>query len=543
MLGKTSRRGRRATALGLAGVVFALSSAAEAAPKWLRLSFTGDTSTSMSVTWNTDVVEGTEVHYGTTPGSLTETVTGTSFQANSSLGHVHEVTLANLLPNTTYHYVAGSTNGGFSAEQEFKTGPAQSDTCGSFKFVFLGDNRPDPIFGGGENWPEILGQSSVHQPAFALNGGDLVIDGEEIDEWKSLLGWTETVASTVPFMPCIGNHDNGPGEGDGANYNQLFSLPRSTGTNGSGTEDYYYFTYGNAVFVALSTDTFSAGTPKFADQAAWLDEVLTNNPRKWKFVYYHKPTYSHEAFFSISHAPNEAGQNEAFVSIIDKHHVDVVFTSHNHWYERFEPSACGTQGNPGSTTACSVGANNFAQGTIYYVTGGAGAFTIPALLCGSETGRASCSGDHHYLLVDIKDETMKIETWGAFPQNNQVIDSVTVTKSADVCVDPPDAGPDAAAEAGPDAAAEAGPDGAADSSPPDAAPPPDAGTPDTGSTSDAGGSGGGSSDAGHVSNPSVATSSDDGGCGCRTTATGTGKGTFALLVLAFGALIRRRRGQ
>lgn len=418
MVGEAKQVGRAVMAVALVGAWVGLSSAAQAAPKWLRLSYTEDTSATMTVAWNTDASEQSQVKYGTSQADLTETVSGTSFQANGSLGYVHEVTLTGLSPKTQYFYVAGSDAGGFSAPQSFTTGPVQHEKCGGVKFVFLGDNRPDPTLGGGENWPQILGQSSLHQPAFVLNGGDLVIDGPEIDEWKDFLGWTETVASTIPFMPGIGNHDNGPGEGDGANYNQLFALPRSSGPNGSGTEDYYFFTYGNAIFVSLSTETYTGGTPKFGTQAAWLDEVLTNNPRKWKFVYYHKPTYTHEAFFSISHEANEADQNEAFVSVIDKHHVDVVFTSHNHWYERFEPSACGTEGKPGSSSACSVGPTNFDQGTIYFVSGGAGAFTIPGFLCGSEAGRAECSGDHHYIVVDIVNEMMKIETWGAFPQDN-----------------------------------------------------------------------------------------------------------------------------
>lgn len=520
-----------------------IASTAIAAPKWLRLSYTGDTSTTMTVAWNTDAAEATEVRYGTNQANLDKTATGTSFVANGSLGHVHETTLTELEPNTTYYYVAGSSSGGFSAPQAFKTGPSQHEACGKFRFVFLGDNRPDPTFGGGENWPEILGQSAVHQPSFVVNGGDLVIDGPEIEEWKDFLGWTETVASTTPFMPCIGNHDNGPGEGDGANYNQLFALPRSTGPNGSGTEDYYFFTFANAIFVSLSTESFTGGTPKFATQAAWLDEVLTNNPRKWKFVNYHKPTYTHEAFFSISHESNEAGQNEAFVTVIDKHHVDVVFTSHNHWYERFHPSACGNQGNPGSGTACSVGPTAFDQGTVYYVSGGAGAFTIPGFLCGSEDGRAKCSGDHHYIVADIQDEVLKLDTWGAFPQSNQVIDTVTITKPADSCTTPPDAGVDAG---------DSGPlDAAPDAPTPDASETPDANdatatdssTPtDSGATNDAAttpDANGGTSGSGGAASGSQA--GDDGGCGCRIVERNSGWGFAAWALLLAGLAMSRRR--
>jgi hypothetical protein len=484
-------------ALAASATVLALAfpGDAHAAPRGLRLSFTGDTSTTMTVSWNTDAAADTEVRYGTSPGSYTGSTPGTSFQATSGLGFVHEVTLTKLSPSTVYYYVAGSAAGGYTKESSFKTGPAQDQACGSFKFVFTGDNRPDPTFGGGQNWPQILGQSVGQDPEFALNGGDLVTDGDNIDGWNDFLGWTEAVASTIAFMPTIGNHDNGPGDGDTANYNQLFALPRSQGTFGSGTEDYYFFTYGNAIVVALSTEGFKGGSGAFGNQAAWLDEVLTANPRKWKFVFYHAPSYTKEVVFSVSHPPNEEGQNAALIPIFDKYHVDVVFTSHNHWYERFEPTACANKGDSGSSDPCPVGASNYAQGTVFYVSGGAGAFTIPAFLCGSMTGRAKCSGDHHYIVADIKNETLKLDTWAAYPQTNQVIDSITITKAAESCAAPPDAGtPDTGApdtgisdsglDAGVvDAAFDAGavPDGAAqpDVSGTDEGPAADRGQPDT----------------------------------------------------------------
>jgi MYXO-CTERM domain-containing protein len=512
------------------------SAVGAAAPSYLRLSYTDDTESSMTVTWNTTVSTGTEVMLGTSPGSYTQTIAGTSFQANTGLGYVHEATLTGLTPSTVYYYIAGNSADGYSSEASFTTGPTEDPSCGKLRFTFVADNRPDPIFGGGENWPQILGQAAQHKPAFVLNGGDMVVDGDQIGEWLTFLGYTSPVAKSIPFMSCIGNHDNGPGQGDGANYNQLFASPVSTGANGSNTEDYYFFTYGNAIFVSLSTETFSAGSSPFATQAAWLDEVLTQNPKKWKFVYYHKPSYTTEAPFSISHEPNEAGQNAALVPIIDKHHVDIVFTSHNHWYERFHPTNCATKGSPGSDTACTEGPTGFATGTVYIVSGGAGAFTIPAFLCGNTPGRASCSGDHHYVLVDIDNETLKLETWGAAPQPNVVIDTFSITKTADPgCEAEVDGGVAGAAGAsggggsagsgvagaGTDAGLGGSGGSANGGTGPDAA---SAGSPATGGTS-----GGGSK----------ADSGDDGGCGCRTQGS-TSRAGLVLSLLGLAGALRRR---
>jgi hypothetical protein len=408
---------------------------ARAAPFGLRLSYVDDEPSSLGVTWNTTADAPGQVRYGLAPGVYTWTESAASNLGPSELGTVHEAILSGLEPGTTYYYVAGSSADGFSAERSFTTRPLPHPTCGNARFVFLADNRPDRTFGGGQNWAQILEQAAVHRPAFVLNGGDLVTDGDNYSGWVDFLNWTAPVSASIPFMPCLGNHDDGPGEGDGANYNRLFSLPRSTGENASGTEDYYYFTYAHAIVAVLSTETYKGGAIPFAEQAAWLDRVLTENPRKWKFVMLHKPIYTKEVFFSISHEPNEAGQNAALVPVFDAHHVDVVFTSHNHWYERFQPSACAAQGRPGSSEPCPVGAENYAAGTVYYVSGGAGAFTIPGLLCGWQTGRVFCSGDHHYLLASIEHDTLTLETWGAYPQNNRIIDGITIVKPGEDCGD------------------------------------------------------------------------------------------------------------
>ncbi|MBW2459225.1 MAG: hypothetical protein JRI68_32305, partial [Deltaproteobacteria bacterium] len=170
----------------------------------------------------------------------------------------------------------------------------------------------------------------------------------------------------------------------------------------------------------------------FQTQADWLDEVLTQHPKLWKIVYFHKPIYTSEVIFSISHEPNEEGQNAAFVSVFDAHHVDVVLTSHNHWYERYEPSACGNQSNPGSNMPCLVGGDP-ANGSVYYVSGGAGAFTIPAWLnLTPPAGQVICSDSHHYLHFQVEDTKLTIDTWGAFPQANQIIDTLVIDKPSTV---------------------------------------------------------------------------------------------------------------
>jgi len=398
----------------------------------------------MGVAWNSSSSAASEVLYGNSPTPLSKKATGKSTKSTAAkLLRVHEVNLTGLAPSTKYYYKAGSPGAGYSKVYSFKTGAPAQDSCGKFRFLALGDNRFDPLFTSYFWWwPAISKEIVTENAALVINGGDIVHDGKKESEWVTVFDKTDPLAPFVPIMPAVGNHDDGPGEGDKAHYNQLYYLPRASKTiGGSGTEDYYYFIYGNAIFVSISTSTFNSGSPPFKDQAIWLDKVLANHSKKrWKFVFLHHPiytTYIKTAIFETS-PPNERKQNAALVPIFDKHHVDVVFQSHVHWYERFKPSKC----NSGKDTPCVV--NSFAQGTVYITTGGAGAFNVPLCFWPASPARVVCSSLYHYVIVDIDNEKMTLKTKatkaGNLAAGGTMIDKLTITKSGNPCSATPDAG-------------------------------------------------------------------------------------------------------
>jgi hypothetical protein len=556
-------------AAAAACVLFA-SASATAAPKWIRLSIVHDASQTMTVAWHTTAAAGTKVQYGTDAANLTQPATGTSALGPGAFGTIHEAEMTGLSPGTKYYYRVGDDADGWSSVLSFVTAPPPHQDCGKLRFVFLGDNRPDSILGMGDNWTSILAEAAKDNPLFVLNGGDLVYDGKENGEWVDFLNWTGGPTQYVPFMPSMGNHDDDSTSGDGAQYNKLFALPRSTGPGSSGTEDYYFFTAGHAIFVALNTQNFKDGTPAFQKQATWLDDVLTNNVRRWKFVFFHHPIYTSGGFLGLTHPPDEQGQNEALVKVIDKHHVDFVFQSHNHWYERFQPSNCTAKSKPGSDTPCPVGPTGFDSGTVYLTSGGAGALTIP--LCGSTAGLAACKTQHHYVVFDIDNESLQMKTWATSqqtlaedPKNHVVIDEIKFAKTPVSCAVTPDGGaPDGAVPDGavPDGAAgDASTDAGAGGSAPDAKA--------DGPKADSAGGTGGSGAAGEAGEDSPLTPSDDGaagaaqpaapgvaaesgdsgGCGCRQVGTSARSSAAWGLLAGFvlgGALtllrlLRRRR--
>ncbi len=419
---------------------------AQARPESVRLSWTRpDTSTSMTVSWTTDSPANPTIGQFGVASVDENTVHGTTLPAAGELGVTHTVEFTNLAVGTLYRYRVGG-EGGWSDEGTFRT--SAPDGCTPFRFVALGDNRPDADWLPQLKWNPILEEAVNAGPSFILHTGDIVKEGKTRKQWADFLQNSTPYMARVPLMAAIGNHDDGPVDGDGSNYAHVFAYPRNDVT---GTEDYYYFTYGDAIFVSLSTQTFRGGTIPFQEQADWLDRVLTANPRKWKFVFLHHPPYtSHARYdllfteFEFNHPPNENNQNPALVPVFDKHHVDMVFAGHNHYYERFRPLRQGpthTDGTPVST---------YDEGTVYVITGGAGAmvyddFNIPFVdfqidlvqwVCGKAKGSEVCKGDHHYVLIEIDDGHLRYEAWATsqqtvtnHPDNTRLIDAFDIYKA------------------------------------------------------------------------------------------------------------------
>jgi len=348
---------------------------ARAAPKWVRVTLTEDPAHSMFISWNAAAADST-VEYGLDT-SYGQTATGSAEDAGGDIGVVHSVRLDGLQPDTIYHFRVGGA-GDFSPDHTFRTAPA--DRCQPFSFAVAADNRYDFEWLPSGCWKQVYEKVASEGPAFVINSGDLVLDGSQSDQWREFMDISEPWLAEVPLMPCLGNHDDGPGEGDGANYNKLFTLPRNSLTN---TEDLYSFDYGNVHFVALSTETFEGGDIKFGDQADWLAQDLAASDRMWKVVYFHRPIYS-----SGGHGGDEAGQNAAYIPVFDQYHVDLVLTGHDHLYERDGPRYNGQD----------VASPD--DGTIYIVSGGGGAACIPP-------------HKHHYIIITVTNNVMHVRVQNA----------------------------------------------------------------------------------------------------------------------------------
>jgi hypothetical protein len=91
---------------------------------------------------------------------------------------------------------------------------------------------------------------------------------------------------------------------------------------------YYSFAVQNVRFFALDSNW-----PDRA-QLAWLEETLSGSSEEWKICYFHHPLYSD----GVKHGP-DLELRVLFEPLLVRHGVDVVFSGHEHVYERLTPQA------------------------------------------------------------------------------------------------------------------------------------------------------------------------------------------------------------
>jgi hypothetical protein len=210
------------------------------------------------------------------------------------------------------------------------------------------------------------------------------------------------------MMPTNGNH-----EGLAVNYVLQFALPQeqSAGEGAEG-EEWYSFDYGNVHFVVLN-DT-APETLIRGEEADWLEADLAAVDRSvtpWVIAMHHKPPYS------CSNHGSQRVPREAWQPIYDAHAVDLVINGHDHNYERSHPIR-GFQ--PGTMDGMIVGEG---EGTLYVVTGGAGA---PLYGAGSDCPHTALSeSTYHYTIVDVDDRTL---TLTAYRIDDTMLDTFTLTK-------------------------------------------------------------------------------------------------------------------
>jgi len=262
------------------------------------------TSDSIVVVWETDLPSTGEVAYG-------ETAAYGAGAADPTVTTRHAITLTGLAPYTVYHYRVESGGAPLSEDLTFRTAAGPDQT--RFTFVAFGDTRT-----GHKVHQAVVARIVAQTPDFVLHTGDLVAMGTATHLWETFFEIERELMARIPLFPALGNH-----EGNNPRYFDLFYLP--------GNERWYAFDYGNARFICLQVDGFAEFGPK-GEQYAWLEETLAANTQPWLFVTFHVPPYS------SARDDLENDVRQTLVPLFERYGVDVVFSGHEHNYERNEVS-------------------------------------------------------------------------------------------------------------------------------------------------------------------------------------------------------------
>jgi 3',5'-cyclic AMP phosphodiesterase CpdA len=183
----------------------------------------------------------------------------------------------------------------------------------------------------------------------------------------------------VKFYAALGNHDN-----------QTNRFYKPWNMNG---ERYYSYSKKNVKFFVLDSDYMD---PK---QLQWIDGELKNARDDWKIVYFHHPLYS-----SGGRHGSEVDLRVTLEPLFIKYGVNVVYSGHDHIYERTKPQ----------------------KGIYYFVVGSSGQLRSGDLKKSAIT-IAGYDQDQVFLLNEVdKDELF----FQAITRTGKTIDSGVITRQA-----------------------------------------------------------------------------------------------------------------
>ncbi len=285
----------------------------------------------------------------------------------------------------------------WTEEKTYST--AVETTSTKFSFLAMGDSRTYV-----SDWRDVSNAANVNSTDFTLFTGDIVSDGSDVEDWNDWFDFGEEFLEQNLVFHTIGNHEcRGGGE---TVYPNIFTLP----TNPTGTEYYYSFTYGNAVFICLDTEEDDTESVR-SIQYNWLVDVLTENQDKtWKIVWFHRPFYT-----TGSHAGEMDYKMNTWFDAFDTYGVDMIFNGHDHMYERTKPV------QKDGIVVDEYGSNP-GQGRCQIVCGGAGA---PLYTPGNADWLETSAKKFHYCKIEIDGYDLNLEV---YDENNTQFDDLMLHK-------------------------------------------------------------------------------------------------------------------
>jgi Calcineurin-like phosphoesterase len=267
--------------------------------------------------------------------------------------------------------------------------------AGSVRFAVIGDmgtgKRPQY-----ETAQEMLKAHGDFPFEFVITLGDNIYGGRSPHdlEDKFALPYKPLLDAGVKFYASIGNHDG--------------AIERSYKYFNMNGANYYAFTKGNVRFLALDSNYMD---PK---QLAWLRSQLRDASQSdWKICFFHHPLYSS----AKKHGP-ATDLRLLLQPLFVQYGVNVVFSGHEHVYERIKPQ----------------------EGIYYFIEGASGQLRYGNLKRDSRIMAKGFDTDNSFMLVEVAGNTMYFQTVsrtgttvdsGMIQRNIRVTTSSISSKAAD----------------------------------------------------------------------------------------------------------------
>jgi Calcineurin-like phosphoesterase len=233
----------------------------------------------------------------------------------------------------------------------------------SVRFVVIGDTGT-----GTEQQLELAQVMLRYRQAFpfefVLMMGDNMYGSEKAVDYKQKFEniYRPLLDQKVKFYAALGNHDD-----SNQRFYEFFNMEG---------QEYYRFKKGNVSFYSLNSNYMDK------KQVDWLNEKLAADTATWKIAYFHHPPYS-----SGGAHGSDAKLREIVEPIFVKYGVNVIFTGHEHFYERIKPQ----------------------KGVYYFISGSGGKLRKGDVKENSPLTEKAFDRDLSFMLIEINDRQMHFQ--------------------------------------------------------------------------------------------------------------------------------------
>jgi len=250
---------------------------------------------------------------------------------------------------------------------------------GSVRFAVIGDSGT-----GNKEQYEVAQELERYRQAVKFDVvimlGDNIYGGHSASDFKRKFEepYKSLLDAGVKFYASLGNHDD-------PNIERLYK------PFNMGGERYYTFKRGKAQFYALDS------TYMDTRQLTWLEQSLRSSDAAWKICYFHHPLYSDGKM----HGPDLDLRNQ-LTPLLQAYGVNVVFSGHEHAYERIKPQS----------------------GIYYFIQGDSGKLEHHDFHRSAEM-QTSFDRDRTFMLVEIDGDNLYFQT---VARSGETVDAGVLTR-------------------------------------------------------------------------------------------------------------------